>query len=260
MRAGKAPRRQGGFTYFGVLFLLVLLGLGLAGTGETWTLASRRARERELLWTGNQYARAIKAYYNQSPGVRQFPSQLEDLVEDRRFPVPRRHLRQLYADPITRERFDVVLSQDGRIGGVRSHSDNTPLKQDNFPVKFRDFKGTTRYSDWLFIADNLPGSPSRPTAAGAAGAAGATAGGATSPAAAGTAFPGTAFPGTAAPGTAAPATAADATAGGTAAETAGGTPGGTPSGSAGGTAGGTPGTTAPAPAPVRPGPVISTKR
>ena len=224
--------QQAGFTYFGVLFLLVLLGLGLAGTGETWSLASRRAKERELLWTGNQYARAIKAYYNQSPGVRQFPSQLEDLVEDRRFPVPRRHLRQLYADPITRDRFEIVRSQDGHIGGVRSHSDDTPLKQDNFPVKFRDFKGTTRYSDWLFIADNLPGSPSRPNAAGAAGGtAGTTAGGATSPAAAGIAPAGTA-----APGTAAPATAGDATAGGTT------------------------GTPAPAPAPVRPGPVISTKR
>src|SRR4029079_2725961 len=121
MPAGKC-RRQGGFTYIGVLFLLVLLGLGLAGTGEAWSVASRRAREKELLWVGNQYARAIRSYYMQSPGVRQFPSQLEDLLEDRRFPEPRRHLRQLYAAPISHERFDVVLAEDGRIGGVRSHS------------------------------------------------------------------------------------------------------------------------------------------
>src|SRR5512132_4179287 len=158
MRAGKR-RGQHGFTYLGVLFLLVLLGLGLAGTGEAWSVASRRLREKELLWVGNQYARAIRSYYLQSPGARQFPSQLEDLVEDRRFPEPRRHLRQLYADPISRERFDIVLSEDGRIGGVRSHSDETPMKQDNFPPKFRDFKGSTHYADWLFIADNLPGSP-----------------------------------------------------------------------------------------------------
>ena len=222
MRAGKGRRPQRGFTYFGVLFLLVLLGLGLAGTGETWTLASRRAKERELLWVGNQYARAIKAYYNQSPGTRQFPSQLEDLLEDRRFPVPRHHLRQLYADPITRERFDIVFSQDGRIGGVRSRSDGTPLKQDNFPTRFRDFKGTTRYSDWLFIADNLPGSPARPSGAGAdpGAVAGSTADSSASPAA--------------------PATATAASAGG-------GTPG-------------TAGTPKPPPAPVRPGPVITTTR
>ncbi|WP_460890934.1 hypothetical protein, partial [Ramlibacter alkalitolerans] len=166
MRAGKR-RHQGGFTYLGVLFLLVLLGLGLAGTGETWTIASRRAREKELLWTGNQYARAIRAYYMQSPGTRQYPSQLEDLLEDRRFPQPRRHLRQLYNDPMTRDRFDVVMSDTGRIAGVRSHSDDTPMKQDNFPARFRDFRGSTHYSDWLFIPDNLPGAPTKPQAAGA---------------------------------------------------------------------------------------------
>lgn len=166
MRAGKGRGQQRGFTYVGVLFLITLLGLGLAGTGEAWSVASRRAREKELLWVGNQYARAIRAYYMQSPGTRQFPAQLEDLLEDRRFPEPRRHLRQLYVDPISHERFDIVLAEDGRIGGVRSHSDDTPMKQDNFPVKFRDFKGSAHYSDWLFIADNLPGSPKRPQAAG----------------------------------------------------------------------------------------------
>jgi type II secretory pathway pseudopilin PulG len=162
MRAGKGRRKQqAGFTYFGVLFLLVLLGLGMAGTGEAWSVASRRMRERELLWVGNQYARAIRAYHAQSPGVRQFPARLEDLVEDRRFPEPRRHLRQMYLDPITREPFEVVLSSDGKIGGVRSRSDDTPRKQDNFPAKYRDFKGSTRYSDWLFLAD-VPGAPRKP--------------------------------------------------------------------------------------------------
>jgi type II secretory pathway pseudopilin PulG len=202
----------------------VLLGLGLAGTGETWTLASRRAHEKELLWVGNQYARAIRAYYMQSPGTRQFPAQLEDLLEDRRFPTPRRHLRQLYVDPISRERFDPVLSQDGRIGGVHSHSDETPLKQDNFPAKFRDFKGSTHYSDWLFIADNLPGSPQKPGAAAAAAGTNNGAGATANPAAPATATPTTANTGT--PGSASTTPAAGST----------------------------------APAPVRPGPVISIGR
>ena len=212
MRRGKGLPAQGGFTYIGVLFLLVLLGLGLAGTGEAWSLASRRAREKELLWVGNQYARAIRSYYLQSPGARQFPSQLEDLVEDRRFPEPRRHLRQLYVDPISHDRFETVLAEDGRIGGVRSHSDDTPLKQDNFPVKFRDFKGSTHYADWLFIADNLPGSPKRPQAAGGAdtgtNAAGTPATGSASGTAATPGSPATATPtagGTGTPGSATPA-------------------------------------------------------
>jgi type II secretory pathway pseudopilin PulG len=154
MEPGSQARRQRGFTYMGVLFLMVLVGLGLAGTGEAWSLASRRAREKQLLWVGNQYARAIRSYYNDTPGAKQYPSKLEDLVEDSRFPEPRHHLRRLFLDPITRDGFDVVLSPDGRIGGVRSRSDDTPMKQAEFPARFDSFKGSTHYSDWHFLADD----------------------------------------------------------------------------------------------------------
>src|SRR5215208_854940 len=94
MRAGKALRREAGFTYLGALFVVMLLGLGLAGASEVWSIASQRAHERELLWVGNQYVRALKSYHQQSPGPRQFPLTLDELVEDRRFPTPRRHLRK----------------------------------------------------------------------------------------------------------------------------------------------------------------------
>jgi type II secretory pathway pseudopilin PulG len=154
MAPGKSGRRQGGFTYLGVLFLLVLMGIGLAAAGQTWTLASQRSRERQLLWVGAQYARAIRAYYEQTPGAKQYPSKLEDLVEDQRFPEPRHHLRQLYLDPITQQPMDVILAPDGRIGGVHSHSDETPLKQRDFPQRWKDFKDAAHYSDWLFKASD----------------------------------------------------------------------------------------------------------
>jgi type II secretory pathway pseudopilin PulG len=168
MRAGSSRRAGRGFTYLGVLFLVVLLGLGLAGAGQTWSLASRHARERELLWTGKQYVQAIKAYYLQSPGARVYPQTLEDLLEDRRFPEPRPHLRKLYPDPITREPFETVRGADGRIVAVRSRSDETPLKQDNFPVRWSDFKGMTRYSDWVFSAEQARPQPVAGTQAPAA--------------------------------------------------------------------------------------------
>src|SRR3978361_770517 len=106
MRAGKRLRRQHGFTYMGVLFLLVLMGIGLAGAGQTWTLASQRSRERQLLWVGAQYARAIRAYYDVTPGGKQYPAKLEARVEDQRFAEPKHHRRQLYLDPVSREPFD----------------------------------------------------------------------------------------------------------------------------------------------------------
>ncbi|HMA10220.1 MAG TPA: type II secretion system protein [Ramlibacter sp.] len=153
MAPGSRRRRECGFTYLGVLFLMVLMGLGLAGTAQLWSIASRRAHERELLWIGNQYARALKSYYEQSPGTRQYPLRLEDLLVDSRFPVPRHHLRQLYVDPVTRDGWGVILNPDGRIGGVHSLSDEAPLKQDGFPLKWDGFKGTARYSDWRFLVD-----------------------------------------------------------------------------------------------------------
>jgi type II secretory pathway pseudopilin PulG len=132
----------------------MLLGLGLAGASEVWSVASHRARERELLWVGNQYARALKSYYMQSPGARQYPSRLDELLEDRRFPMPRRHLRQLYPDPVARSaEWGLILNAEGRIGGIRSVSEEAPMKQAGFPPKWEEFEGRTRYSDWRFVAD-----------------------------------------------------------------------------------------------------------
>ncbi|HXD43404.1 MAG TPA: type II secretion system protein [Ramlibacter sp.] len=132
----------------------MLLGLGLAGASEVWGIASQRARERELLWVGNQYARALKSYYMQSPGARQYPLRLDELVEDRRFPVPRRHLRQLYPDPVARSaEWDLILNAEGRIGGIASRSEQAPLKQAGFPLMWEKFEGMTKYSEWRFVAD-----------------------------------------------------------------------------------------------------------
>jgi type II secretory pathway pseudopilin PulG len=155
MTPGKPPpaRGEGGFSYLGALFLVAILGLGLAGASQSWSIASQRARERELLWVGSQYARALKSYYEQSPGLRQYPKRLEDLLEDGRFPVPRRHLRRLYPDPVTRSAdWGLVKTGDGRIAGVHSRSEQEPWKRANFPRGWESFSGASKYSDWKFVA------------------------------------------------------------------------------------------------------------
>lgn len=154
MKAGSGRRRQRGFTYLGALFLVMLLGLGLAGSLQAWSLVNQRAREQELLWVGNQYVRALNAYYQQSPGSPQYPQHLEELLEDKRFPVPRHHLRRLYPDPITRNNdWGLVRTPDGRIAGVYSRSDAVPWKQSNFPLRWQAFNNKTKYSEWRFMGD-----------------------------------------------------------------------------------------------------------
>lgn len=153
MGTGRVPG-QGGFTYLGVLFLIVLMGLGLAGTGQLWSLASQRAKERELLWVGNQYAQALRSYYRSSPGVPLYPARLEELLKDPRFPQVRRHLRKLYPDPVTGSLdWGLIRSIDGRIAGVYSRSTQRPLKQARFPPQWAEFERMGSYADWRFVAD-----------------------------------------------------------------------------------------------------------
>lgn len=145
---------QGGFTYLGVLLLIVLMGIGLAATGQLWSTVARRDRERELLWVGTQYAQALRSYYRQSPGLAQYPQTLDELLEDARYPNPRRHLRKLYRDPITAsDDWGLLRSIDGRITGVYSRSQDTPLKQSGFNAQWADFEGVGHYADWQFAAE-----------------------------------------------------------------------------------------------------------
>lgn len=153
IRSGR-PVAEGGFTYLGVLLLIVLMGMGLASAGELWSTVALRDRERQLLWAGSQYAQALRSYYRSSPGLAQYPRELGDLLQDERFPSPKRHLRRLYPEPLGASgEWSLMRGSDGRITGVYSPSQNTPLKQAGFPSQWADFNGMRRYSDWQFVAE-----------------------------------------------------------------------------------------------------------
>ena len=147
------PSAEGGFTYLGVLFLIMVMGMGLASAGELWSTASRRDREKQLLWVGTQYAQALRSYYRSSPSLAQYPKELEDLLDDQRFPTPRHHIRQLYPDPIGGGEWSLQRGFDGRITGLNSPSTDKPLKQVDFPSQWSDVTGMARYKDWQFVAE-----------------------------------------------------------------------------------------------------------
>src|SRR5690606_6742384 len=93
---------QKGVVYLWALFAVTVAGVALAGTGQVWQVISQREKEQELLFIGEQFRKAIMAYYNNPvTGIRQYPEKLEDLLEDKRGPVPIRHLRKIYIDPMT---------------------------------------------------------------------------------------------------------------------------------------------------------------
>ena len=143
---------QRGFTYLGVLLVVALMGFGLAAFGELYSHAAQREKERELLFVGEQFRNAIASYYNKSPGMKVYPRKLDDLVEDKRFPMPQHHLRRVYNDPMTGKADWALVEVPGGAGfmGVHSVSEETPIKSGNFSVKNAAFDDAENYTKWMF--------------------------------------------------------------------------------------------------------------
>jgi type II secretory pathway pseudopilin PulG len=143
-------RAQRGFTYIGLLVAVVVMGLMLTMVAQVWTTTEQREREKQLLFVGHAYRAAIASYYAYG---HKFPSSLDELLQDERFPLPKRHLRRLYADPITGQTdWNLVLTSDGQgIMGVVSSSKVAPIKRAGFPLEDEAFKDADCYCGWQFV-------------------------------------------------------------------------------------------------------------
>lgn len=148
-----AASAQRGFTYLGLLFAVALAGVALAAMGVVWSTERQRQREQELLFVGQQFREAIASYYERSPGmVKRYPAKLEDLLKDSRFLTVRRHLRQIYADPMTGQRdWGLIAAPEGGIMGVHSLSTTASIKRAGFPAEVADLEGKASYAEWRFI-------------------------------------------------------------------------------------------------------------
>jgi type II secretory pathway pseudopilin PulG len=147
-----SPRSATGFTYLGLLFFIAIMGFALASVAIVWHTSSKREKEAELLFIGDEFRRAIESYRTSSPGAAQFPPTLDDLLRDPRFPEVRRHLRRVYRDPVTGQaEWGLVKQPDERIVGVYSLSEEVPKKTDGFPTEYAQFAKAASYRDWKFI-------------------------------------------------------------------------------------------------------------
>ncbi len=145
--------REGGFTYLGLLVIILIMGVVLASAGEVWHMAMKREKEQELLFVGNQFRQAIRLYYERTPPMAQrYPMRLEDLLGDPRYPSTQRYLRKIYADPITGStKWGLVKGPSGEILGVHSLSRKAPAKKGNFSSVDKIFENKTKYADWVFM-------------------------------------------------------------------------------------------------------------
>jgi type II secretory pathway pseudopilin PulG len=164
MRNGKDNR---GFAYIALLIGLVIIGIGLGAISEVWHQTRMRENEKELLFIGDQYRRAITNFYLSSPpGNRKFPMKFNDLLQDDRSPdKSKKYIRKLYQDPISGNLdWGEVRLPNGQLVGIYSKSDLTPLKMTGFSSKDRGFENKKIYSDWIFqskLLDTISTNPNK---------------------------------------------------------------------------------------------------
>lgn len=148
MAPARRAHRMRGFTYLGVLVLVAVMGAGTAGWLQLWHVAQAREKERELLFIGQQFRQALASWYRFGPSS---PRRLEDLLADPRTPVPQRHLRRVFVDPMTgRAEWGLVKDSGGGIVAVHSLSTAAPLQHAGFAARDVAFEKAARYSDWVF--------------------------------------------------------------------------------------------------------------
>ena len=154
-----------------LLLIIAAMGAVLGLSAEVWHTAAQREKERELLFVGNQFRKAIGAYYLSH--AKTYPPCLEKLLDDSSTCLetslkdssksPKRYLRRIYRDPITgKDQWGLVKRTDGGIVGVHSLSEDAPIKIAGFELANSSFDGAVKYSDWIFAYSPLP--QSRPQA------------------------------------------------------------------------------------------------
>jgi len=150
-------KSQQGFAYLSLLIFIAILGLTTSALVQVTSLMNRRSAEDALLTIGSEYANALKSYSQNSPaGADDEPLSLQELLRDTRNPAAvKRHLRQIYPDPITGSpNWGLVTDPDTkRIQGVFSQSETKPLKVSNFSEAFQGFDNKLKIREWVFTAE-----------------------------------------------------------------------------------------------------------
>jgi type II secretory pathway pseudopilin PulG len=156
------PRRQRGFTYVSLIILVAIIGLVGAATLKMGSVIQRSRAEEQLLDIGAAFSDALQSYADATPaGMPPQPPSLKELLKDPRLPGVRRHLRQIYADPMTGKAEWGIVYLGDKVGvlAVYSLSDAKPIKIGNFPARFVGLEGKQKISEWRFAAVANSGTP-----------------------------------------------------------------------------------------------------
>ncbi len=127
-RLPSRKRGQQGYALLMVIFMATLLLIFAEMAAPNIQTEGRREKEKEMVWRGKQYARAVKLYYRK---MGRFPTSLDDLTKPKVGSL--RFLRQPYKDPMNTQdgswRLIYVGPAGQLIGSLKPNQSNIQFGQ-----------------------------------------------------------------------------------------------------------------------------------
>ena len=157
--------QEEGYSMASLLVVLSVLSVMLSFLLPAWGTVVKREREAELIFRGEQYARAIGLYQRKYANA--YPRSIDALLNER-------FLRKKYMDPMTSDgQFKLIL--EGEL--TQSDSNNEPLQigltsrslslgfdEESIGIvgvvsrsnkeSLRVYKDKSNYNEWLFVWKN----------------------------------------------------------------------------------------------------------
>ncbi|MGB7219856.1 MAG: type II secretion system protein [Vicinamibacterales bacterium] len=153
--------REHGYAMAALLVALTVMAIMMTAAMPVWQQISQREKEEELVFRGQQYARAVGLYgrkYANAP-----PPSIDVLVQQR-------FLRKKYKDPVTNDDFVPITAAQaaaasaqpgtaGRAGGpgpaaapaTRVQGGISGVTSKSKATSIRVYNGRTHYNEWAFV-------------------------------------------------------------------------------------------------------------
>src|SRR5262245_3368003 len=107
----KRARPDAGFTLAGLICFVTAASITMAVMVPLRAMESRREQEKELIFRGEEFVRAIQKYQRK---YQAYPASIDDLIARDGY----RFLRKQYKDPISGEDFRLInVNPDGTLNG-----------------------------------------------------------------------------------------------------------------------------------------------
>ncbi|MGE3277183.1 MAG: hypothetical protein AB7O67_18875 [Vicinamibacterales bacterium] len=107
--AGGRLTVESGYAMAALLVGLAVMAVLMTAALPVWTQAARREKETELVWRGEQYARALELFQRKFANA--YPPSIDVLVEQK-------FLRKKYKDPITNDDFQPIYLNTNQVPGA----------------------------------------------------------------------------------------------------------------------------------------------